>query len=418
MAEIDFRAVVDNLVDGVMVTDGQGTVQYINPAFSRYAEIQPEEIVGRSVFDVAEEGALFRHSISADTIRSRRRVSGTGFVRRVEGRDINGYATGVPVFDDSGDIRMVVSSHMDVEMMQVRYREFRDSQHRDNAIQILDSASAAGSQMIGTDPNVEKLQRIVALAAPTDVTILITGESGVGKEVLADRIQRLSRRQDKPYVKVNCTAIPANLLESELFGYEKGAFTGASASGKKGLFEIADTGTILLDEIGDVPIELQTKLLRVLQEREFLRVGGTKARKVDVRVIAATNSDLKAKIQEGSFREDLFYRLSVIPITLPPLRERRGDILPLVRHFFGEYCKKHGRSLVLPESACALLESYDWPGNIRELQNVIEYVVICSEHGVFDEGKLAETLNLPVGAEGAAQGFREAVEAFEKQLIE
>ncbi len=416
--EIDFREVVDNLIDGVLITNGDGKTLYINPSYCRHLGILPEDIVGRSVFDVTREGVLFTHSVSADVIRSKRKVTGSGFVRSVNGKSINGYASGMPLFDKEGNLRLVISNAMDMDELKTRFSEFRNSAGGEGPIQILAGSKDNERSIIGEDPNMKKIERIVAMAAPTDVTILITGESGVGKEVLADAIYRASRRRDKPYVKVNCTAIPANLLESELFGYEKGAFTGANAAGKAGLFEIANEGTILLDEIGDLPIELQTKLLRVLQEKEVTRVGGTKPISLDVRVIAATNANLRQKIQEGKFREDLYYRLSVIPIAVPPLRERKGDILRMVKQFFAHYCQKHGRNLVLPESTYVNFESYDWPGNVRELKNVIEYIVICSEDGVFDEKKLAEILDIPAPAESGSINLHDAVSRFEKQLIE
>lgn len=418
--DIDFREVVDNLIDGVLITNGDGKTLYINPSYCQHLGIKPELVVGRSVFEIAEEGEIFSHSVSADVIRSKRKVTGAGFVRSVDGKAINGYASGVPLFNGDGSIRMVISNAADMEALKTRFNTFRDTVREKDAIQILDEhRDDLGKLMIGDDSAIKQLQRIITLAAPTDVTILITGESGVGKEVVADRIYHQSKRLKGPYVKVNCTAIPANLLESELFGYEKGAFTGARAGGKSGLFEIADQGTILLDEIGDLPIELQTKLLRVLQEKEVMRIGGTKPRKLDVRVIAATNSNLRQKIQDGTFREDLFYRLSVIPINIPPLRERKGDVITLAKYFFNEYCKKHGRSLVLPESSYVNFERYDWPGNVRELQNIIEYLVICSEDGVFDEKKLAEIMDIPIAeAQDEGVGLHEAVERFEKELIE
>ena len=416
-AAIDFREVVENLRDGVLITDGEGKILFVNPAYCLHSGIEPRELVDRNVFDITEEGRLFRHSVSADVIRSKRSVSGAGFMRTINGKKINGYAAGVPLFDGEGNIRMVVSSLMNIDELKIRFEQFRNTERENDAIQIIERFGES-RVMVSVDEGMQKLQRIIAMAAPTDVTILITGESGVGKEVIADLVHRSSPRKDKPYVKVNCTAIPANLLESELFGYEKGAFTGARGSGKAGLFEIANHGTILLDEIGDLPIELQTKLLRVLQEKEVMRIGGTKPRELDVRVIAATNSNLRQKIQEGKFREDLFYRLSVVPVHIPPLRERKSDILPLVKFFFDEYCQKHGRSLILPESTYVNFESYDWPGNVRELQNVIEYLVICSENGVFDEKKLAEILGIPERGEENPVGFHEAVARFEKQLIE
>lgn len=416
--EIDFREVVDNLIDGVLVTDGKGEALFVNTAYSRLSGISPEEILGRSVFDIAEEGVLFKHSVSADAIRAKRTVTGAGLMRTLNGKNINSYASGVPVFNADGSIKMVVSSIFDVEKMKDRFLEFQNTVREEDAIQILENeGDGAGNPMIGEDPNLKKIQRIVAMAAPTDVTILITGESGSGKEVLADMIYHNSKRRGKPYVKVNCTAIPANLLESELFGYEKGAFTGASSSGKAGLFEIANHGTILLDEIGDLPLELQTKLLRFLQEKEIMRIGGTKPRILDVRVVAATNANLKQKIQENKFREDLYYRLSVIPIHLPPLRERRGDIVAMAKYFFNEYCNKHNRSLIMPDTAYSALEKHDWPGNVREMQNIIEYLVICSENGVFDEKKLLEILDIPEEKPSKVIDFHKAVDEFEMQFI-
>lgn len=201
---------------------------------------------------------------------------------------------------------------------------------------------------------------------------------GVGKEVVADEIYRLSSRSDKTFVKVNCASIPANLLESELFGYEKGAFSGANSSGKQGLFEMANGGTLLLDEIGDMPMDLQVKLLRAIQNKEITRVGGTKPIKLDIRIIAATNSDLKRKISEGTFRQDLYYRLNVIPIYIPPLRERLNDLDDLCDHFVAFFTEKHGRAFTLTDDQRAIMKQYTWPGNIRELENVIEYLTICA----------------------------------------
>ena len=199
--------------------------------------------------------------------------------------------------------------------------------------------------------------------------MLITGESGVGKEIVADEIYKNGPRSDKPFVKVNCASIPLNLLESELFGYEKGAFSGASASGKQGLFELANHGTLLLDEIGDMPMDLQAKLLRAIQSQEITRVGGTTPISLNIRFIASTNCDLKQKIEEGTFRQDLFYRLSVIPIHIPPLRDRLDDLDELCAHFVSMYCEKHDRHISLTKKHLNMMKLYNWPGNIRELEN-------------------------------------------------
>ena len=233
--------------------------------------------------------------------------------------------------------------------------------------------------IIGRSEQMESVFRLVERVAPARSTVLVTGESGTGKELVAKSIHESSLRADKPFVVVNCSNIPSELLESELFGHTKGAFTGAVAA-KKGLFEVADTGSIFLDEIGDLRPELQVRLLRVIQEREFTPLGETTPVKVDVRIIAATNVDLKEAVKNGTFREDLYYRLSVVPIELPPLRTRREDIMPLVKHFIGKYNEENGRVItesVSPE-VLSLMENYYYPGNVRELENIIERAVVIA----------------------------------------
>lgn len=233
-------------------------------------------------------------------------------------------------------------------------------------------------EIVGRSPALQRVLRQVEVVAPTDSGVLIQGETGTGKELIARAIHNLSGRRDRPFVKVNCAAIPSGLLESELFGHEKGAFTGAVMR-KPGRFEVADKGTLFLDEVGDIPLELQSKLLRVLQEREFERLGSTRTQQVDVRVIAATHRDLKQMVEEGTFRSDLYYRLHVFPLVVPPLRDRREDIPLVVRHFVNKYAKRMNRSIeAIPTKTMEVFTSYSWPGNIRELQNLIERAVILS----------------------------------------
>ena len=226
--------------------------------------------------------------------------------------------------------------------------------------------------IIGSSPAMQEIFATIMRVAPTRATVLLAGESGVGKDMIARAIHQHSPRKDRPFVKINCTAIPENLMESELFGYEKGAFTGANIS-KPGKFEMANTGTVMLDEIGDVPPSIQVKLLRILQEREFERLGSNKTQQTDVRVIAATNVDLRAALEQGTFREDLYYRLNVVPMNIPPLRERKEDIPYLVEHFV----KKFGGEI--SEGALERLMSYHWPGNVRELENVVERSILLAK---------------------------------------
>jgi formate hydrogenlyase transcriptional activator len=237
-------------------------------------------------------------------------------------------------------------------------------------------------QLIGNSPALEAVLEQVERVAPMDSTVLIQGETGTGKELIARAIHNISSRCGRPFLKLNCAAIPLDLLESELFGHERGAFTGAIAQ-RIGRFELADKGTLFLDEVGDIPLALQPKLLRVLQEQEFERLGGTRTHQVDVRLVAATNRDLTEMVKRGEFRSDLYYRLNVFPILLPPLRARREDIPVLVTHFAEIFGRRVGRQIEhIPRETMSALSSYQWPGNIRELQNLIERAVILSNYGV------------------------------------
>jgi len=261
-----------------------------------------------------------------------------------------------------------------------RFRELKRLLTQQQTIRVLEGGDERAMSLLGRDPKIKEIRSLIRRVAATDAAVLITGESGTGKEVIADCIQENSKRAQKPYVKINCSAIPTNMLEAELFGYEKGSFTGATSQ-KIGLFEVANRGTILLDEIGDIPMELQPKLLRVLQQGEIYRIGNNTPIKLDVRVIAATNNNLTRKMHAGQFREDLYYRINVFPIKVPPLRERREDISGLVTYFLHEYSQRYERNLTISGEVMQMLVNYDWPGNVRELQNVVEYYVICSEEG-------------------------------------
>lgn len=294
------------------------------------------------------------------------------------------------------------------------------------------SRSVDRGAIVGRSEVMQEVFRMVDQVAPARSTVLITGESGTGKELIARAIHEASPRAEKPFVTVNSSNIPTELLESELFGHARGAFTGAVTS-KKGLFEVAEGGSIFLDEIGDIPPETQARLLRVIQEREFTPLGETTPRRVDVRIIAATNIDLKDAVRQGAFREDLYYRLSVVPIELPPLRERREDILPLAQHFIRKFNEENGRALsehILPE-VLALLENYSWPGNVRELENTIERAVIiapgneitkaCLRAEVVDPLLARVALHSSPGMSGVDVGrginFYEEVRRFEIDLI-
>ena len=239
------------------------------------------------------------------------------------------------------------------------------------------AASADGSSLIGVSHSTDHIRNLITMIAPSKTTVLIEGETGVGKEVVADALQQASNRREKPFIKVNCAALPDTLVESELFGFEKGAFTGAHAR-TKGRFELADSGTLMLDEIGEMSLHLQAKLLRVLQSKKFERLGSGQSVEVDVRVVATTNRDLKEEVKQNRFRKDLYFRLNVVKITVPPLRSRKDDIPPLARHFLDMYCRENEVKKTLSQDALEKLTDYDWPGNVRELQNTFEKAVVVT----------------------------------------
>jgi transcriptional regulator with PAS, ATPase and Fis domain len=279
--------------------------------------------------------------------------------------------------------------------------------------------------MIGDHPSIKKIHEVIHRVAATDATVLITGESGTGKELAARAVHNLSARAAKPFVPVNCAAIPEHLLESELFGHVRGAFTGAHSS-RLGMFQLANHGTILLDEVGELPLGLQAKLLRVLQDGEVRPVGTDHPVPIQLRVIAATNKELAHQVEKGSFREDLFFRLQVIPIHLPPLRARRSDIPLLVNHFLEKANRKHGLSVTISREAMIYLWEYDWPGNIRELENLIERMVILSDNGVTDWMDLPPNIRSFVSDKKSPQptlgneqiDLREATEQLQVRLME
>lgn len=427
-AGIDFKIVVENLDDSIFITDKEGNVLYVNPAHRKNTDILPEEVLGRNIDDIVAQGNLFTGGSTQDVLKEKKKIFRLATVTKKNPPEI-GYTIGVPIFNSEGELHQVVVSSrpiLSLQSLQEDYDRFlqeaknRDPQH----VQIRESSGADNApqdRLIGSSSSLTEISSLIQMAAPTDVTILITGESGVGKEVVADEIYRASSRSDKTFVKINCASIPSNLLESELFGYEKGAFTGANAAGKKGLFETANGGTLFLDEIGEMPLELQVKLLRAIQNKVITRVGGTRPIPLDIRFIAATNCDLKQKIAKGEFRQDLYYRLNVFPISIPPLRERPTDIDDLIEHFRIVFSQKHNRDLQFSDANRAMFRSYHWPGNVRELENVVEYLTICAYGGDHVDEKTIRGI-LDISQETVAPvetiSLTQQMENYEKNLLE
>lgn len=418
----DFREICENLYDGIHITDGEGRVLFVNEAYTRTTGIRPEEILGRKVADIEAEGQLYKGSVTGKVLEQRRRVNSVATIFPLNKEVL---VTGTPVFGPDGGIKLVVTNTRDFpELKRLEQQLLTLTEERrkaDEELAYLRLQQAGGKQLYYRSQAMRSVVDLIHTVAPTDVTVLITGESGTGKELIANEIYQSSNRKGKPFIKVNCAAIPAELLESELFGYEEGAFTGARRSGKTGMFELANTGVILLDEIGDMPLSLQAKLLRVLQQREIMRIGGSSTIKLDLRVIASTNLDLQEEARQGRFREDLYYRLNVVPIELKPLRERKEDIPYLVDRFCEDFSKRYGKETHISAAGLDLLQSYRWPGNIRELENLVERLVVTNAGGIITRDVIYSTLNpdgshihLPPASGGT---LREQVSRFEREII-
>ena len=360
---------------GIYVTDGSGVTLLINDESTKAGKLTKEQVVGRNMKDLVDMGFVM------ESVASKIMVSGKeeSIIQHL-GSGGQLFVTGTPVFRN-GKIEYIVCTERDLtEILSLKdiLKEKESKELKlEKEIEYLRNTSFEVTDAFQTvDMKMKLLAEKALRVARLDIGILLMGESGTGKEVFANLIYRNSSRVGAPYIKINCAAIPESLIESELFGYEKGSFTGADKEGKPGIFELADKGTLFLDEIGELSIRMQSKLLRVLQEKEIMRIGGKKTIPVDVRIIAATNRDLKKEIDTGNFREDLFYRLNIMPITIPPLRERRDDIALLAKNFVYNFSKKYGIQKTLNEDAVGELKKHHWPGNVRELENVMERLVI------------------------------------------
>ena len=383
---------LESSYDGIWITDHVGKILFANSANAKLLGVPRSELENKTTQELQDEG-VFQTSAILEALQTRQQVSRVCNNPRT---CLTVLATATPVFNEAGDIQYIFNNVRDITALN----EMRESlQDKDEIIRQQNSQLETMKLRLGVGTivaNSKAFTQVVELARRSatfdGATVLILGESGTGKEVISELIVNTSPRKDKPYLQINCGAIPENLIESELFGYEKGAFTGADAKGRKGLFEAANGGTVFLDEIGDLPLHMQVKLLRVLQQRRIVRVGGTETVNLDVRIIAATNKDLKQMVNEGRFREDLYYRLNVVPIEIPPLRDRKEDILPLVNHFLTVANRKYHTNKSIYSDTIDVLESYSWPGNVRELENLMENLGITTPGDIIRRENLSERL--------------------------
>ena len=392
-------AIINSSSDGLFVCDGSGRILRVNPASERINHASAAQLVGRDYLDAAQEGLVILPSAALEAIKTRRVVSllqENRFGRKL-------ISTATPVFDDLGTLIRVVVSERDITELDRLQRELEEQQaignHYRHQVEELQQGQADCQTMVARSPCMVQTIKQARKVSGVDSTILLLGESGVGKGLIADMIHKNSQRAGQPLVKINCGAIPETLIEAELFGYDKGAFTGATTN-KPGQFELADKGTLFLDEIAELPLASQVKLLRFMEDGSVCRLGSRQRREVDVRILAATNRDLEAFVEQKKFRADLFYRLSVIPIKIPALRERRECLVPLIKKYIDFYAQRSKVRRRLSSEALDALTHYSYPGNVRELMNICERLIVMSDTEVIDVADLPQ--DVTAGADIAA----------------
>lgn len=419
----ELDAIVESSYDGLFITDGNGITLRYNKAFEQLTLIDTNEYRGKSVEEIKRNG-IISDPVTLHVLEQKKSIT---VMQESQSGKLT-LTTGNPVFDANGKIIRVVCNVRDITELNLLKQELEKeqglSQHYETQLKALKLKYTGSEKMVVTSTRMRNLIDMVIRLATVDSTVLITGESGTGKELIAETIHSNSARKDKPLIKVNCGAIPENLLESELFGYEGGAFTGAKKEGKPGVIALAAGGTLFLDEIGEIPFNLQVKLLRFLQSKEFTRVGGESSITVDVRIVTATNRHLLEMVQQKQFREDLYYRLNVVPVQVPSLRERKEDIPALVAHFLQVFNRKYNMNKKISPGVVDSLMRYDWPGNVRELENLIERLVVITIKDIITTEDLpshlcdSTDLNSPYVMVSGIVPLREAVESVEKQLLE
>ena len=426
----ELDAIFENSYDGFYIADNKGRVTRVNSAWEKICGFPRAEILGKTAHELVDS-KWYDKSAAVAALEQRKTV--TLLVNILEGprKGNQVMATGTPMFDDNGELVQIVVNVRDMTDLERLQRQLEATvelnQRYVSELEQIRLQQLKMEDLVAKSPAMQRVVEMAARIATVDSTLLIMGESGVGKEVITNKIHSLSRRKNQPFIKLNCGAIPENLLESELFGYAGGAFTGAKKEGKPGMFELASGGTLFLDEIGELPLGLQVKLLRVLQEKTLTRVGGVKPISVDVRVIAATNKDLPTLVKAGAFRDDLYYRLNVFGIQIPPLRQRREDIPPQLHEMLRKVNQKYSMQKRFSTAAVERLVNYDWTGNVREMENLVERLVVLVNEPYIDICHLPETMQGKIetvvdGSEAVVLNrvvpYKQAVEELEALLLE
>lgn len=420
--QLSLSDVLDNIDVGIIIYDAAGNFLFMNTVMVNWRNIPRQEYLKMNVRDFY---SLLDVCVFDLVCQKKQRVSRMQYYKNIHKGDQTvrtRIVTGTPIFDGEGNVKYVVMMLQDVDEFENRRKSLLE-QHK----VLIESSEVNGPKdsatMVAQSPEMLRVLSIADTVAPIDPTILLLGESGSGKEVFAHYIHRHSQRSKKPMITVNCAALPENLIEAELFGYEKGSFTGADRSGKVGLVEAANGGTLFLDEINSLPLIVQGKVLRMIEEKSVRRVGSNSAKKVDFRLIAATNEDLLTLVRAGRFREDLYYRLNVIPLVIPPLRSRRVDIIPLSLHFLHYYCQQYGLKKNFSDDVLKQLQAYHWPGNVRELRNVVERMVVMTPNSTTEirsipQEILCEDLDAPALPDTPPVPARSASELTRERVME
>ncbi len=415
--------IIDSSYDGLWICDREGKVLRINKASERINGVSAEQVVGKDMKELVSEG-FFDKSVTLEVLK--RKTSVTIIQQIKGGKKI--LVTGNPIFDENGEMAFVVTNERDISELDHLRSQLQEAQ----ALAKGYSSRILELEMKGVDlSNIvfrsEEMQRIIEMAlrvARVDTTVLLLGESGVGKGMIAKLIHRHSNRNDGPFIRVDLAGVPEPLVESELFGYEKGAFTGAKAEGKPGFFELANKGTLFLDEIGEIPLGTQSKLLRFLEDHEIVRVGGTEPKKLDVRVIAATNKNIEEMVTTRAFRKDLYYRLNVVPIHIPSLKQRPDDILPLIFYYLEKFNQIHGKNKHISPEATEILLQYEYPGNVRELANLMERLIVVADQDTITARDIPNSVSSYYASAGKPAflspenaSLKSALERYESMII-
>jgi PAS domain S-box-containing protein len=384
--QLQFDTLFQHSTHGIWIIDGAGVVMKVNPAAAKLIGVKVQDVVGENIAQLAEKGVIDQ-ALTPHVLKARHPVTKLLYVLKTEKYIMS---TGIPVFDEDGNIILVVVSEYDMttlNTLQVQLEELRHvaDKYKDEFahLKLLDFKKHG---IISESQEMKQVLHVSLKLARLDVSnILLLGESGTGKGLIAQFIHKSSKRACNPFIPINCAALPESLLEAELFGFEKGAFTGAATKGKIGLFELAQNGTILLDEIGELPLSVQAKLLKCLDEHEIRHIGGLKPIKINCTIVAATNRDLKTRVKEKKFREDLYHRLNAFNIQMPPLRERPEDIVELANFYLSQYNREFGMQKRLSLNAINKLQKYSFPGNVRELKNILKHGVVMGEDNMLDD---------------------------------